>query len=192
MSETPASQQIKVNIDITGFYFSATIDVASGATVEAAMRQLSNKQIVTNNGKKAILQFSRDTRDFLTSIEINYLDAPQSRQKRKSQAVASVMPDESNVPNLLKGTYGATDAEPLVLKSGKGLLTWQYYVNAASFEGDKVTDIGVLLNGRTPGNPKDRVIEPFGRFQLTQNCLVTWRLIVIATGPAETLVAAYA
>jgi len=175
---------IKVNIDITGFYFSKTIEVPSGTTVADAMEKLTGTPVTTDSGVKATLNFSRDTRKFLTSIDLDFETAPIPRQDNAG-AVGQLMP----------GIYGATDDELLTLQKGKGLLTWQFYVNAATFgPHNKVETIGNILNRRTslPDGTTVRKIEPFASFKLTQDCLVTWRLIVIATGPAETVTAAYA
>lgn len=176
----------QVKLDVAGFYFGHTVSVEGPLTVKALMEKVAGAQIIeTDNGVRAKLRFSSNHPSrFLDTIDIFYLDAPKSRQRDQP----------GNYLNLKPGRYAATDfsQDSVQIGAGKAILAWQFYVNSAKFEGDplasklaKISAVGGPLNG-SPATA-ERVIQPFGDFELKEDCLVTWRLIVIATeGDHET------
>lgn len=160
---------IKVKLDIAGFYFSHTLVVAQGTTLQAAM-----DQVVARTGDSDT-QFTYGTansgmRVFVDQIAIKFTEAaPQPRQSGLDGYL-----------DLTPGRYAARDETRVLTSAGVAELTWQYYANAAEFSGDDLGMVGRPLNREPDGkDPITRRIVEFSKFTLDQNCLVTWRLIAI-------------
>lgn len=168
---------INVNIDIAGFFFSKTIVVERNSTLFTAMSALQSAgSVVTDNGTKASLSFTT-LNGYLSKLGVKFADTPVPRQAG------------ADYPSLTEGTYALEDGfiidEPEKV-AGVATLNWQFYVHAATFSNGKVNSKGGALNmiTPTPTGPQ-RVITPLTGFPLNQDCLVTWRAIVIMYAPAS-------
>lgn len=168
------NETIKVKLDIAGFYFGYVFEAQKGTTLRAAMRQIEGRDLPTTNNTTARLNYGGNEKRFLDRIDVTFPnEAPKPRQKDKNG-------NDVTFPNLLPGVYAAKDETRVLTAAGIAELTWQYYVNAATFNGDTVDQILAPLNREPAGADKTvREVIPFGDFELDQDCLVTWRLIAI-------------
>ena len=146
-----------ITIDITGFYYSADVNLGSIVTVEDAMRE-AEKITSPAGGKLAV---SKDLNGFVNKLTVVYPPdgRPKSRQSDDPRPVGTYSYDD----NPLKGGT-------VVSGNGNidGQLAWQYYVSRA----------GMILNN-------DRAIIPFDKSNagkigpLQDGDVVTWRLVAI-------------
>lgn len=168
------NQMIKIKLDIAGFYFGYVFEVAHGSDLREAMKTINGVLVNTVNGTAAILNFEGNDRRFLDRIQVTFpTNAPQTRQ-------VNAAGHPLTFPTLVPGVYAARDETRVPTAAGVAELTWQYYVNAADFDGQNVVNIGAPLNREPAGSDKTiRQAKPFGDFILTEDCLVTWRLIAI-------------
>lgn len=172
------SSNIKVKLDIAGFYFGYVFEVPAGTTLRQAMQSIENRNLDTANGTTARLNYAGNERKFLDRIEVTFpVEAPRTRQ-------VNAAGQPLNFPTLVPGVYAAKDETRVATAAGTAELTWQYYVNAAEFDNEnKISGIREPLNREPAGADKTvRQVKPFGEFVLDQDCLVTWRLIAIMVG----------
>lgn len=180
MSTSTIADPIKVNIDIAGFFFEKTVIMPRGSTLQQAMTAIEAMGTTQlDNGTRGKLLFT-PANGFVSNITIEFETTPLPRQTNTS------------LPNLRPGRYGLTDGfavqssqgpEDLIGVAG---LNWQFYVHAATFEGDKVVSKGEALNVRTQEDGMlKRKIDPFSGFSLMQDVAVVWRAIVIMDSPAD-------
>ncbi len=169
--------QIKVTLDVTGFYFSETIEgedtdlktvkdvmVAVVKKTAGTDREFTFKSLFTGKG------------EFCSKIQINYKKAPSSRQliDKNGDGVFTPFPER-----LEAGIYGYDDENPTITNPQ---LAWQYYI-----VGENGT--GALRSGEIGGK---RTVVPFsdsnrdpaqGGVVLATKDVITWRLVAICGEP---------
>jgi len=142
-----------------------------------AMSALQDEGLAfTDNGTQASLSF-KSVGAGLSLLEVEFADKPVPRQAGSEEAF----------PDLAPGRYALEDAFKVAAPNnltGSATLNWQFYVTEASFRDGKVISKGAALNEitQTATGPK-RIITPFASFPLRQDCVVTWRAIVIMDAP---------
>jgi len=166
----------RVRIDIAGFYYSVTAEYKNQPTIRDMMEIIEQRgRIPTDNKTEAKLKYESNERGFLSRLQVDFFTAPKSRQ------VGERLPD--GFPNLPACSIAAMDETRIMTAAGVAELTWQYYVNAATFGPDGIATVGAALNQEPASGDKGlRLVKNFSHFKLTQDCVVTWRLIAIMVG----------
>lgn len=170
----------RVRIDIAGFYYSVTDNYPGEPTIREVMRSIGQSgRRLTDNGTHALLKYDVSESDvskrgFLDRIQVDFSDPPKSRQVQDGTP--------NSFPNLPPCSFAARDEMRVLTAAGVAELTWQYYVNAATFGDKGIVSIDGVLNAEPAGDNGLREIKNFSSFKLTRDCLVTWRLIAIMVG----------
>lgn len=157
---------VQVTLDVTGFYFSQTVDVPEGASVEDVMLQAERDTRNDPEREFSFVPMFKGTKKFLQTITVNWKVEAESRQqpanpgepRRKYPAGVYIFDDELGSP----------------VRNNLALV-WQYYI---------FDETGALLTA-------DRKIVPFSETNTGENPIVfkdgykvVWRLVAICTGPS--------
>ncbi|MEO0938943.1 MAG: hypothetical protein AAFY38_12390 [Pseudomonadota bacterium] len=179
---------VPVTLDIAGFYFSKTVHLPEGSTVEDLMKEVKK----TTSSQTPSLDFDTETilgRRFVDSITIEHSEATaQSRQKDKTTGVQRprVYPagTYSNADEAVRFKDNDPDKPLIAVDRNKtGVMAWQYYVYDAD---------GVDVNRKSgprrivPFSDPFTTVDADGNEQirgLKKNDTVVWRLIMIRTRP---------
>ena len=168
---------IKVTLDVTGFYFSETIEGEDSVlkTVKDVMLAVVAKTSGTDKEFTFKSLFTAKG-EFCSKIQVNHRRPPVSRQFIEKAGVPNPVPFP---PNLDAGVSGFDDENPTFTNPQ---LAWQYYV-----VGDEGK--GALKSGEIGGR---RTVVPFsdsnrdaarGGVTLADKDVIIWRLVAICNGP---------
>jgi hypothetical protein len=155
-----------ITLDITGFYFSSTIDFTEDLkTVEDVMERMRGRRSKTGG----VLDFKLDEGKFIEFISVEYdgRDNPTTRQ------INSAIKTKIRPRGVYKYIDNVFEADNRIQAGGiPGLLVWQYYVTSQE---------GVLKSGATKDGT--RVVLPLSTSNigvtLADNDRITWRLVGI-------------
>ena len=160
---------MQIILDVTGFYFSTTVDIDNPKTVQEIME----KAALQTASQPTKLDFGPRL-DAARGAKLNFIQVvfdgqpPVSRQKRPGGGVVTKVDRKYIFDDTAQVLTGPTN-----LGQAQYQLAWQYYVS------DKT---GRIRNG-TPATGGDRTIVPFSvdakEYAFEDGDVVTWRLVGI-------------